>query len=51
MKINEKYRFCLTLVCKNSRALRLALSQAVRDFSRRKETDGVSVWVDINGYE
>ncbi len=51
MKINEKYRFRLTLVCKNSRPLRQALSQAVQDFSRRRETDGVSIWVDINGYE
>ena len=51
MKINQKYRFRLTLVCKNSRLLRQVLGEALRGFSGRKESAGVSVWVDINGYE
>ena len=51
LKINEKYRFQLTLVCKNSRPLRRILSEEVRAFSADRQSAGVSVWLDVNGYE
>ena len=51
MKINNKFRYRLTLCCKNSRGLRLLLSEAVKDFSRRRETRGISIFVDVNGYD
>lgn len=51
LKLNEKYRFHLTLVCKNSRPVRQLLSEEVRAFSADKRNAGVSVWLDVNGYE
>lgn len=51
LKINNKFRFRLTLCCVASKALRLELSSLVRDFSRQKQTRGVSLYVDVNGYE
>ena len=50
-KINNKYRFRLTLLCKNAKPLRLELAALVKTFSKEKETRGVSVYVDVNGYE
>ena len=51
MKINNKFRFHLTLLCENSRPLRLELSRLVQSFSKEKENRGVRVFVDVNGYE
>ena len=50
-KINNKFRFRLTLCCTGSKALRLELSSLLRAFSGQKENAGVSLWVDVNGYE
>ena len=50
-KINNQFRFRLTLAAKNSKALRLLLGELVRGFSKEKENRGVRVFVDINGYE
>lgn len=50
-KINNQFRFRLTLACKNSRALRLLLSELLRSFSKEKENRGVRVFADVNGYE
>lgn len=50
-KINNRYRFRLTLLCVNSKSLRLLLSELVKEFSKEKETRGVTVYVDVNGYE
>ncbi len=50
-KINNKFRFRLTLLCANSKPLRLELAVLVKQFSREKETRGVTVYVDVNGYE
>ena len=50
-KINNKFRFRLTLLCANSKSLRLVLSELVREFSKAKETRGVGIYVDVNGYE
>ena len=50
-KINNKYRYRLTLCCKNTREMRLLLSEQIKAFSRQKQNRGVSVYVDVNGYE
>lgn len=50
-KVNNQFRYRLTLVCKNSKPLRRLLSELVRGFSKEKESRGVRVFVDINGYE
>ena len=50
-KINNRYRFRLTLLCLNSKPLRLVLSELVKGFSKEKETKGVTIYVDVNGYE
>lgn len=50
-RINNRFRFRLTLLCVNSKPLRLELSRLVQSFSKEKETRGVTVYVDVNGYE
>ena len=50
-KINNQFRFRLTLAAKNSKPLRQLLSELLRGFAKEKENRGVRVFVDINGYE
>ena len=50
-RINNKFRFRLTLQCANSKPLRLELARLVQAFSKEKENRGVWVYVDVNGYE
>ncbi len=50
-KINNRYRYRLTLLCVNSKPLRLELAALVKSFSNEKETRGVTLYVDVNGYE
>lgn len=51
LKINNKFRFHLTLCCKNTKALRLLLSEQIKSFFRQKQTKGVNIYVDVNGFE
>ena len=50
-KINNQFRFRLTLAAKNSKPLRQLLSRLLRDFFKQKENRGIRAYVDINGYE
>ena len=50
-KINNRYRWRLTLCCKNGRPLRLMLAQTVKSFLKDSKHRGVSVYVDVNGYD
>ena len=50
-KINNRYRYHITLVCKNSRPLRLFLAQTVKSFAKDGKNRGVTVFVDVNGYD
>lgn len=50
-RINNKFRYRLTLQCANSKPLRLELARLVQAFSKEKENRGVWVYVDVNGYE
>ena len=51
LKVNNKFRFHLTICCKNTKALRLLLSEQMKNFSRQKQSRGVSIFVDVNGFE
>ena len=50
-KINYNYRYRLTLRCHMTRALRALLGHLIRQFSMDKENRGVSVFVDVNGFD
>ena len=50
-KVNNQFRFRLTLACINSKPLCQLLSELVRGFPKEKMNRGVRVFVDINGYE
>lgn len=49
-KMNNRYRFNLTLQCENSRKLRQLLSYVLRSFAKDKANRGVTVFADINTY-
>jgi len=50
-KINYNYRYRLTLRCRMTRQLRALLGHLIRQFSMDKENRGVSVFVDVNGFD
>jgi len=50
-KINNSYRFRLTLQCENTRLVRLLLSQLLKDFTKDKKNKGISAFADLNSYE
>lgn len=47
-KVNNRYRYRLTLNCRNSRALRRLVAQILRDAQQDKKNRGVSVFADLN---
>lgn len=50
-KINNTYRYRLTLGCRNRKTIRLLLAQMLRDFSKDKQNRGVTAFVDVNPYD
>lgn len=50
-KINYNFRYQLTLRCHMSKQLRLLLSYLLRQFSKDPLNQGVSAFIDINGFE
>ena len=50
-KINYHYRYRLTLRCKMEKQLRTLLAHLLRQFAQDRANRGVSVFVDINGYD
>ena len=50
-KINNTYRYRLTIQCTNSRSLRMILSQMLKDFQKDKRYKGITAIADINSYE
>ena len=50
-RINNSYRFRLTLKCENSRQIRLMLSHLLKNFGKDKKHKGISAFADINSYE
>ena len=49
-KVNNRYRYRLTLVGQNSRPLRELLAHLLRCAQKDKENRGVSVYADVNPY-
>ncbi len=50
-KVNYRYRYRLTIVCKQSKQLRSAFSYLLQSFGKDSKMRGVSVYLNINGYE
>ena len=50
-KVNYHYRYRLTLNCSMTKNLRLLLSWLLKEFSKDRENRGVSVFIDVNGYD
>ena len=50
-KINNAFRFRLTIKCENSRQVRQLLAHLLKNFAKDKKHKGVSAFADINSYE
>lgn len=50
-KINNNYRYGLTVKCKNSRSVRRMLNEILKKIDKMKEYKGVAVSADLNPYE
>ncbi len=50
-KINYNFRYRLTLRCQMTRPLRILIAHLMRQFSKDRENRGVSVFIDVNGFE
>ena len=50
-KINYNFRYRLTLRCRMTKPLRALLAHLLREFSKDKQTRGVTAFVDVNGFE
>ena len=50
-KINNTYRYRLTLSCRNSRLVRDLLRQLLAHFARDPKMREVSAFADVNSYE
>ena len=48
LRVNNRFRYRLTVVGKAEKALRAALSDAMRDFARQGQHRGVSCFADCN---
>jgi primosomal protein N' (replication factor Y) len=51
MRINNRYRYKITLMCKASRRVREVVAHTVREFSRDGKNRGVSVHADIDPFD
>jgi len=50
-KVNNRYRYRLTLCCPSTRALRQLVSYLLREFAKDKRNRGVTAFADCNPYE
>ena len=50
-RVNYSYRYQLTLVCKNSAAIRRLLSYVLAEFSRDRRNKGITALIDVNSYQ
>lgn len=50
-KVNNTYRYRVTLHCSNQKSIRLLLAHLLRVFSKNKKNKGISAFADINPYE
>lgn len=45
-KVNNRYRYRVTIICKNNKMVRELISHAIKEVSRKKDYRGVSVYGD-----
>ena len=50
-KLNNRYRYRLTLNCENTRTLRELLAWLLKEFARDRQNRDVAVYADVNPYE
>ena len=50
LKVNNRYRYQLTLTARNTHPLRLLLAELLRAAHREKENRGISLYIDVNPY-
>ena len=50
-RVNFVYRCRLTLICKNTRNLRLLLAHLIREFHKEKDNRGLGLYADAGGEE
>nr|WP_084726131.1 primosomal protein N' [Sporobacter termitidis] len=50
-KVNNRYRYRLSVCCRNSRQVRDTVAHVVREFAKDKECRGVHVYADADPYE
>ena len=50
-KINNQFRYGLTVKCRNSKSVRRLLNEILKKIDKMKEYKGVSVSADLNPYE
>lgn len=50
-KVNNRYRYRLTLLCRNTKQVRALLSQLLCAANTDKDNKGVSVFADVNPYD
>ncbi len=51
LKVNNRYRYRLTICCPNSKELRLLISWLLRAFAKDKRSRGVTAFADCNPYD
>jgi primosomal protein N' (replication factor Y) len=50
-KVNNTYRYRLTISCHNTRQLRALLAALLKDFAKDKRSKGVTAFADCNPYD
>ena len=50
-KINNKYRYKLTICCKNTRTMRRLIAFIFKEFAKDKRNKGVTAFADSNSYD
>ena len=48
MKVNERYRYRVTVIGRNEKILRDLIAAFMKEFARRKENKGLTIYTDCN---
>ncbi|MBQ9349147.1 MAG: hypothetical protein IJT94_17715, partial [Oscillibacter sp.] len=51
LKVNNRYRYRVTLVGRNDHTTREALGWLLKEFARDRENRGLNLYVDCNGMD
>ena len=51
LKVNNRFRYRLSISCKNNRNVRQLISHLMHEFIKDKRSKGISVFVDVNSNE